>query len=524
MTTVDASGVEGVVGGFLLATPGSARAQIEELMRVCGVEAAQVDGVLRLRSVDRVRAVHEIDAVAEEDGGPLVERRRAEERDRPGELVLAYSDPARAYQPGVADAVRGEADRPRQEMVELPLTLGEDAARRLAAGLLRRLAGTGETASFALSPARLEVVPGDELRIAGEAGVWSVERIEDELMRRVEARRAAFAPALGDGGGRMPPAGPVSGGPAFPSRPLAAFLDLPTLGLLPDGEGPRVALAARPFVPCEVLVSRGGGDMRPRLRVSQPAAMGRLVEPLGAGGESCLDRTNRILVDLAGGALQSIDAARLLAGANLAAVESAEGRWEVLQFREAEEVAPNRFRLAGLVRGRGATGGSAAAAGARFVLLDERCVPVPLAESETGAALDWLVAPAGRALDDGAVVRETLALGRRALLPLAPVHLRARRQAGGLSVRWIRRSRAPLDPFDEEIALGEATERYRVRLLTPGGREMVVETTTPARVVAREEIEAGLGAEASGRLAVSVAQIGAAVGPGEARTVEVGAA
>ncbi|MBB3949339.1 baseplate multidomain protein megatron [Aureimonas jatrophae] len=524
VTAVDASGVEGVVGGFLLASPGSARSQIEALLRLGGIEAAQVDGQLRLRTIDRATRIAEIEAVAEDADAPLLERRRTEDRDRPGELVLAFSDPARAYQPGVAEALRGDAERPRQERVQLPLTLDEDAARRLASGLLRRLAGASETASFALSPADLEVVPGDRLRIAGEMGIWSVERIEDGLMRRIEARRIGFTPALSDGSGREPPAAPVTAAPVFPSRPLATFLDLPPLGLLADGEGPRVALAARPFVPLEVLVSRGGGDMRPRARVMQPAVMGRLAAPLPAGREAILDRSNRILVDLAVGALASADQPRLMGGANLAAVETGEGRWEVLQFRDADEVSPGRFRLGVLVRGRAGSGGAAAAVGARFVLLDERCVPLPLAESETGAALDWLVVPAGRPLDDGAALRESYALGRQTRLPLAPAHLRARRDAAGLAIRWIRRSRATLDPFDDEIALDEDAERYRVRIEAGNGREIVRDTQAPSLAVTREEIAAAFGAEAPGVLRVSVAQMGATVGPGGWRTVEVGAA
>ena len=66
--------------------------------------------------------------------------------------------------------------------------------------------------------------------------------------------------------------------------------------------------------------------------------MGRLIAPLGAGPHGLFDSANAIEVELFGGALASLPDIDMFAGGNAAAVMTAGGDWEVLQFAEAELV------------------------------------------------------------------------------------------------------------------------------------------------------------------------------------------
>src|SRR5690606_6375948 len=97
-------------------------------------------------------------------------------------------------------------------------------------------------------------------------------------------------------------------------------------------------------------------------------------------------------ISLYDGELESVSQLRMLNGANAAAVRSASGAWEVLQFETAEETAPYVWQLRGLLRGQLGTGDAmraGAAAGAPFVLLDETVKPAGLRSSETGLLLNW---------------------------------------------------------------------------------------------------------------------------------------
>ncbi|WP_062217001.1 baseplate multidomain protein megatron [Aureimonas sp. D3] len=514
----DTAEVDGDLGGFLVPGPGSARAELEELLRLAGVEARSEGGRLRFRSMARRGRDVLLEALADEGDAPPLEVRRAEPSEMAEEVLVGFSDPARAYQSGVAEAALGDADRPKQVDVELPIVLSEGQARRLAADLLDRETGERETASFALSPAALGLSPGDHVRLPGGEHVWRIERIEDGLLRRVEASRLrSLVPRPVEAGNVQAPA---SVQPAFASRPVVHWMDLPEIEGI---GGAAVAAMSRPFVPLDLFASVTDTGFQSFARIGRPATLGALAQPLGAGREGVFDRTHAPVVELAFGALSSVPEAALMAGANRAAIRSASGAWEVIQFGESEEVAPARFRLRHLLRALNGTEAAMRAGhpkGAAFVLLDGACAPVPAAVSGLGMERHWLAAPSGRPLGDEAADRQTVALGRRALQPLSPCHLTGRIAADGtLSLQWVRRSRAAVEGWDEaDMPLGEEREAYRVTLSAEGGSNLALDAGEPALRVEASVWRAVLPSGGT-RLDIAVAQVSASVGPGEARRI-----
>ncbi|MET0257989.1 MAG: phage tail protein, partial [Methylobacterium sp.] len=520
----DVSAVDGEIGGYLVGGLASVRGEIEDLLRLCGIEAWSEGGVLRFRSIDRARPVTLIDAVVADDERALVEIRRREAGETAEEILLGFSDPARAYQPATADAVLGTAAQPRQSTLELPVVMAEGEARQAAERLLRREGGEREVASFALAPTRLALAPGDWIELPDITGRWQIERIEDGEARRMEARR------------RMPggaplrslpePAMPRAPAPVFASRPVVHLLDLPDLGVFPDGEGARFAVSAVPWLPYELSVSAGASGFEARARAARPATVGRLAEPLEAGSPAVLDRSHSLVVDLVSGELSSATEPDLWGGANLAAVEGPGGTWEVVQFREAREIAPGRFAMTGLVRALGGTEDAMAAggtgAGAGFVLLDGAVGALPLKAADAGAERSWLVVPSSRALDDDAVVRRVAVLGARRLRPLAPVHLAGRlSSAAGLTLRWIRRTRSTVEAWEgADVPLGEANEAYRVTIGEGRSDALVVEALAPKLALDAQTLRERFGALPE-RLTVAVSQISLTAGPGTAARIEV---
>src|SRR5690606_180185 len=156
-----------------------------------------------------------------------------------------------------------------------------------------------------------------------------------------------------------------------------------------------------------------------------------------------------------------------LNGANTAAIRSNSGAWEIVQFGAAEEVSASTWRLTRLLRGQFGTEdatGAGASPGAAFGLLNVAVVTGGLTPGQAGLAVNWRIGPARQDFGGASFVQTTEIGGLRARLPLAPVHLRCERTAGGDAVlHWIRRGRIGADSWlASDIPLGEESERYRV--------------------------------------------------------------
>ena len=95
-------------------------------------------------------------------------------------------------------------------------------------------------------------------------------------------------------------------------------------------------------------------------------------------------------------------------------------------------------------------------------------------------------------------------------------HLRARRQAGGTEIGWIRRTRIDGDGWiAPEVPLAEEREAYLLRLLRGGTLLREVEVTAPLWTYT----DAARAADGPGAVTVSVAQQSAAFGPGPFRSL-----
>ncbi|UIJ70628.1 glycoside hydrolase TIM-barrel-like domain-containing protein [Aurantimonas sp. HBX-1] len=522
----DVSAVEASIGGFVVSGPDTARRALEELMRLTGTVAHVSGGGLVFRSLARVSPVSDIGAFVDDEGA-YVERRRGEAGEAAEEIALGFLDPARAYQPASAEAVRAEAAHPRKAVVDLPVVLEEDQARELAAAMLQEAGVIAETARLAVAPSMLGLETGDVVTLAERPGDWLVTRIETGAARRIEARRLPPRRRARPDQGAPGPT-PQPGRPGLASRPVVHLLDLP----LPDGgegiAGARFAVVAKPWVPCVITAAGTDGAPERRATASRPATAGILTRALAARPVGIVDRANRPRVRLYRGALASISHAAMLDGGNLCAVEAAPGLWEVLQFEIAEEVAPFEFELAGLLRGQGGTEdamAAGAAAGAAFVLLDAGAGALGLTSRDVGRSLAWRVAPLGRPLDDPAVVSVTAALGHRSVKPLSPVHLAGTYAAdGSLTATWIRRTRIGGDGWDGiEVPLGEERELYRIEITDAAGGLLVRETDGPALAVPAGELAAAFGALPAA-LTLRVAQVSPQWGAGTARSAVIGRA
>lgn len=448
----DVRGLDGVIEGYGLDGVHSVRAALEPLKAAFGFEVVERPDGLVFHMGDA--AAGELSGAALAEPGMLAKRQLMDKA--PERLRLAYIDPDRDYQPGIAEARRGAGDARLVADIALPLVLSPARAEAVAGALLAEAAREG-TAEIAMPLSGLAFEPGDRVRVDG-GPVWRVIETRDEGARRALtlARDTGRVAPVRDGG---VVAAPVPA-PVFAGIDLVV-MDAPAL----PGEGtagPLVAAYGNPW-PGEVAVLAGpaADGLSERARLTRPAVIARLTAPLNAGPAGRWDLAGRIEVEAPDGEFTSVSDLTLLAGANAALLETAAG-WELIQFAQAELIGPERWRLSRLLRGQGGRVSGAADAGARLVLLDGAVARANVAGIETGLSLLWRAAGIGTAQE--AVFED------RAGLPWQPARLTA---PAGL-VRWARRGRDVPDQWDLPDPV--LPERYVIETDFGGGFSGRVET------------------------------------------------
>ena len=149
-----------------------------------------------------------------------------------------------------------------------------------------------------------------------------------------------------------------------------------------------------------VWTSPDGAGFQPAAIIPAPSTSGETLDPLQAGARGRWDRGNTLRVRLYGGLLTSVSDARVLAGANAAAVQNSNGDWEVLQFANAELVDSGTYKLSRLLRGQAGSDYAITDVlppGAPFVLLDTRLVPLAKGLNALDRPILVRFAAAGRA-------------------------------------------------------------------------------------------------------------------------------
>jgi hypothetical protein len=505
------SGSFPAIEGHVAGRSGSIAEAMAPLFALSGA-ALEDDGRLVLRGdggAPTVIGVNDRQAYRPGDSRPADRQQLLGGEALVGVVELAFYDTSRDYQPGLQRARRGGIGIVDQQAV--PCALAPAAAKLLATALLGRAGAARMRANVRLPWAWLGTRPGDRVVLGDATSVqWRVREARFEGfvvgldLERVET--AAPAAAVADGGRALAfddqPAGPTS----------LAVLDVPALpGDLPFGPRLWIAASGGGAGWRRALIEVSGDDgasYAPLGMVAGGAVQGVAVGQLGAGNVDGWDRFAAIEVELLSDAmwLEGRTEAAVLAGSNLALIGD-----EILHFAVAEALAPRRFRLSGLLRGRRGTEAAVAGhvVGERFVLLDPAALLAfdPPIEA-IGRAYRFRAQGAG----DSDSPYVTAVAGGAALRPLAPVALRLVEAGGMITASWIRRSRAGFGwPDFVDAPLGEASEAYRVDVLIDGQPARTA-TVTEARFTYSD---ADRMADGDGNVvAMHVAQLSGTVGPG----------
>jgi len=308
------------------------------------------------------------------------------------------------------------------------------------------------------------------------------------------------------------PAVPAAIGPVH-----ALVLDLPTLGAEQPTVLTRLAVFADPWPgPVAVWTSGDGLSYRRVGQAMAPSVIGRTLDIFPAGPTGRW-HNGSVRLQLYGGTLTSVSDSALFAGANAAAVQRSDGAWEVIQFAKADLIGDRTYSLSRLLRGQAGSEWAISAAplpaGASFVLLDQHVVAIASGRDALERALQLRVVMANRDHGDPTALALTATPQATALKPLAPVHLKARRDGSGVTFSWIRRTRTDGDSWVGEVSLGEDNEQYAIDILSGANVVRTLTATAPAVLYTSAAELSDFGAPQTS-LHVSVTQLSATVGRG----------
>lgn len=395
--------------------------------------------------------------------------------------ALRYYDIDRDYLAGLQRA-GGQAMPGRTRTIEFPGSLAADIARSLVDRAAERAAARREAISWRIAELDPALGPGSIVRLPGHAGHWRIDGwewreygVELELGR---LPRGSGRELAGDSGTYRAPAD------LAPAPTVLRAFELPWDG---SGDGGRPVIMAAPSAAsagwsgAALYAGRDGQLVPLGASGTRRSIIGQLQGPLEPSPAILLESMASFEVQLLAPELGLADAdiAMLAGGANRALVGS-----EILQFARAEPLGGGRWRLSGLLRGRG--GSEAAArlghgAGTLFALLDHRPVRLDSGAIGTGAA----TAIAALGIGDNAPVIAAIANEGATLRPLSLVHPRAALRAdGSLHLAWVRRARGAWQWADEvETPLGEQAEAYLVGVGEIDAPALLWQTAAPSLVL-----------------------------------------
>jgi hypothetical protein len=511
---LDVSDVAGLIDGFVLDRPMSGRDALENLLRTFALDAVESDGQLKIRSRNTrvVESMVRDDLVEHGRERGTLQETRLQETDLPRSVRLAYIESSLDYRTAaVQQSDVGTVSR-REIVLQLPAAVPQSLAQARADVALAESWGQRATAQFSLAPSQLALEPGDVVSIDNKP--YRLSGIVDADARSVEAvQHDAAVYQVPEVVGRiaLPALVDVFG------QPDILFMDL-AVSTTAQPAAAWLAAQAKPW-PGRLNVLRLQGDSSYSFNriIGAQATMGSTLSAFPAGLVGRVDYTATLDVLLHYGAVSSASRAEMLGGANTAAIGNELTGFEIIQFETAELIGVNRFRLRGLLR---AQAGSFAemqvlrTVGHRFVLLNGAVVPAVALLADAALASTWRAGPAS--LDHGhpAYMTRSLAPTLKGLRPLRPAHLRARPDAGGILISWIRQTRSGGDAWDiENVPLSEDSEKYHLQIMNGAVMLRSFNPVQPQQLYTAAQMTADFGAVPTS-LSVKVAQLSTVFGAG----------
>lgn len=523
---IDVSDLTECVHGYAVSRVMSARDAISPLRSFGWFDCVESDGVLKwpTRGKAPVATLTSDDLAAHASGEQrpsAIDTTRTQEVELPRRLRVHYAQMDMNYEPGEQSASRLTAGDVEVRDMEVAVAMSHQKAAQIADVVLYDLWVNRNRYRLSVDHSWLHLEPADAILapVDGRQERLRITSIDHSLpgLLRLESVRDDDGVYVSYAIGNDPDYAGIGHSVASIGVADLVLLDLPALRDEDDDPGYYAAVQAvggSTFGGAAIFRSPDGGTTYDEVAViTTEATIGELTESLATGPTTIIDEGNILTVECEED-LESISHESLLAGRNAAAIGD-DGRWEIVQFRDAEQLgSPPVWQLTGLLRGRRGTEWAIGTSevGDRFVLLDTAIERVPLNLAAVGASRPHKAVLAGASIDGTTAVDFT---GRGvALEPFAVVHVEGERDGNDLTITWIRRGRIGQElPANIDIPLSEASESYEVDVLDGVTVIRTISAASPTATYTSAQQITDFGSPQSA-VAVRIYQLSATVGRG----------
>jgi len=516
------------VVGYKLANPASARANVDPLMLAFQIFIVDEDGLIKFKKYEDIESEAYIDyeelgqAETGADPSDAMPLSRAQEIDMPRSVAVGYIEPAKDYQTATEKEIRQVTEATEDVVVELPVAINSDIARKATQTILYNRWRSQNTRSLKVSRKFSFLSPGDGATVEyprGTEALWRVMSMNDDglmLELNVEPGDAELFTQTATGftgytGQEVAPLPP-------PTRMV--LMDIPILRDQDDNVGLYVAAEGfgtgwRGYT---LWVGDDDSDLQDRGTVTSSVPIGFSESALGAWTSNVLDTKNSIIVNMGDDVLNSTTSDLLFTTRVNLAFIGADDRWEAIQFQTASALGSGRFVIYGLLRGLYGTErfNGTHQSGDTFVLMREAGMLRPTQDAGSlGQDKSYRPVTLGRSVNSVQSVRfANEGVGN---LPYSPWDARkSKASSNDQTITWQRRSRLTTNSLRGIIPLGEAAELYQIDFYTSSAFTTLAGTltSTSKSVTITSAQQTSFGLTPGGTLYVHISQVSDIVGAG----------
>ncbi|MES2906364.1 MAG: glycoside hydrolase/phage tail family protein [Pseudomonadota bacterium] len=492
---VDASALDLVATGYVVDRPMSGRAALEPLGAAFGFDIMESAGVLTCKPYAALppEDSFDSDAMARDGDDELPRVTRAQETELPRAVQFTVTDADMDFRRSTVNARLADVATDRELGQEFALIMCPADAQSRAETLIHQIWVERESVKFALPLSKLDLEAGDLVTVQnGNANIsCRVTRIEIDRLCRIEAKRVEAQPCSR---GIAEWRSYASARTQNFGAPYAVIMDLPALPGDDAPHRPYLAATASPWPGRLTVAQKKLGSFVHVADITRRAIIGTTSSALNAGPVWLKDNNHHVDVVLSTGTLSSIEENDLFSGGNSAAVQHADGAWEIIQFQNAELIGEKTYRLSTLLRGQLGTehlSTDTLDEEALFVFLDGAQVSLPVSLDDIGRETQWRVAPEGAPATYSELIMTPAGVG---LLPYAPVQPRMSRTAEGVTFTFQRRTRANGDSWElAEVPLNETAEAYEIDILDDDVVKRTLSVSSPTAFYTNSDETADFG-------------------------------
>jgi hypothetical protein len=529
----DVSELTQTVLGYGVLRNMSGRDAIEPLRPVGSFDGVESGTVIRFPVRGRAASdTYDLDDLGAHLAGeavpPAVSVDKQQAVELPRIVRMHYIAPTREYEPGeklspsrFSPGIIHEVDS------EVPVALDDDQAAQIAEIMHTDAWVSRWKYRVVIDVSKLAIEPTDVVLLPVDGRLYRcrVTDIEDAgggLLRKLNLVRdddsSYVSTAASDPPLSLPPPGVV-----IRSETLLVLMDLPPLNEADDDPGIYAAVyrATPGFTWTGAIVLRSvdaGTTWDQIAATSSEATVGNITQVLDVGSPATWDTANELIISVDAGTFESQTDTAVLNGANLVAV-GAHGRWELVQFANAELIGVNTARLTRLLRGRRGTEvfiGTSVAGDLAVLLTTATTMRLPLQTTDIGQEHQYRAATVG--MSSAVATIQAFTGAGRALQSWAPVYIRGARDGGDdLTITFSRRSRfgSDLTPASQNLPLTEAPEDYDIDIIGDSAGEVLrtISTSVESAVYTSAQQTTDFGAPQAA-VWVRIYQISVTVGRG----------